>query len=204
MQAITAFIHHPIRRLFMRRYCWIPGLSITGLEVLVGAVWDNNPNAIFMMRDNSILSDAKRLPGVDHATLEKVLGYYYEQHGSEPAMSLTALKQMIHACVHPDQICKYSCQVTGLKKDSGRLILSGLGKPFGDNVFDFLSKAIQRQYGYVTKEPQTETEIQNDEQLWFVEDRSARLLGREAEMLIAINYIEEELNDSKRVCPSLV
>ena len=38
------------------KYNWIPNVSITHMEILRGAYWSNNPNAIFFLRSSPSLS----------------------------------------------------------------------------------------------------------------------------------------------------
>jgi hypothetical protein len=39
----------------MKEYSWVPGASITHMEILHGAFRSRNPNALFMFRDNGYI-----------------------------------------------------------------------------------------------------------------------------------------------------
>ncbi|KAG2471169.1 DPOE1 polymerase, partial [Polypterus senegalus] len=91
-----------------KRYKWISGMSITGMEILHGALLGLNPNAAFCLRQPDFLS---MLPPAFEKDFRDADNWSIE--------FLQALKDQIHQKFPPQQIFKYQCTVSGLEESSG-------------------------------------------------------------------------------------
>ncbi|KAK2154284.1 hypothetical protein LSH36_272g06050 [Paralvinella palmiformis] len=117
-------------------YDWIPGVSITHMEILHGAYRIKNPNAIFLIRDPSFLDsvpDDKRKRFVDEDDLAK-------EH-------LKVLKRKLGQNFSQDQVKLYNCHYDSLEESTGRkkVVLGGLDG-FAKTVLEFFQDAISRKY----------------------------------------------------------
>ncbi|CAG2228476.1 unnamed protein product [Mytilus edulis] len=94
------------------RYKWMPGMSVTTSEIMVGGYWGQNRNALFLMRTPDYL---------DHVKDEKVKSYMTEKNDNHKR-SLSTLKKKLRT-KYPKQVHDYSC--TYEKEAEGKLYLSG-------------------------------------------------------------------------------
>ncbi|XP_046565446.1 telomerase protein component 1-like [Haliotis rubra] len=167
------------------RYSWLPGMSVTALEVFTGAYWERNPNALFMMRQPGFLN------GVNDENLRNI----YQETDPEKVESLRVLKGKIRE-KFGDRTHDYSCHVE--KTENGKLILGGL-KNFSVKVHDHFKECIERQYPADSLQQQmTEVEVSYAEQEDFLLLRSQGLKGRDDILDRISNYINTNI-DSTRI-----
>ncbi|ESO87193.1 hypothetical protein LOTGIDRAFT_229331 [Lottia gigantea] len=161
------------------RYKWIPGMSVTALEIFTGAYWDRNKHALYMLRDGSFLSQVK-----DKRILEG-----YRETLPEKIESLDILKGKLREH-YRDQIREYKCELT--EEKDGQLILSGF-KQFGEDIINHFKEQIEEQYPPTSLGRElTDVEIQKLQQMDFLLQRSQFLLGRDEGMSTMIDYINTD------------
>ncbi|XP_074657170.1 telomerase protein component 1-like [Tubulanus polymorphus] len=116
------------------QYHWVDDVSITCMEILHGAFWLRNRNALFMFRD--VLG---KIPA-DHER------YFFEK---DPLARnhVECLKRKIIERF-PEQVFNYACSVKGVEELSGRnrVVLTGLDD-FSNIVLNFFKETINREYG---------------------------------------------------------
>ena len=191
-------------------YNWVPHASVTHMEILHAAYRSHNPNALFMLRSGE---HVKHLPPdfinqfVDSAEYSEV--------------SLKALKDHIRQeFKKTDQVFDYTLQYEGIDNDSAvsipKVKFNGLSV-FGEIVFDFLQRAIEREYLASSEEPET-TEYGNKEnryeelcqakhsmaraQQTFFTQRHGLILGREAEVISITNWLHGSASPSLLSSPT--
>ncbi|ESO84587.1 hypothetical protein LOTGIDRAFT_132036, partial [Lottia gigantea] len=167
------------------RYNWLPGMSVTALEIFTGAYWDRSPHALFMLRDGSFISDIK-----DDSIRE-----YFTEQKPDSIDSLKTLKDKIKSTFPKNQVKEYKCQIKD--QDDGKVILTGFEK-FGNDIIKHFKGALTHHYpNDALGEEMTEVEILREEQKDFLLQRSGVLLGRDDAVNTIKDYIEDTSKNSK-------
>ncbi|XP_039627705.1 telomerase protein component 1-like isoform X2 [Polypterus senegalus] len=170
-----------------KRYKWISGMSITGMEILHGALLGLNPNAAFCLRQPDFLS---MLPPAFEKDFRDADNWSIE--------FLQALKDQIHQKFPPQQIFKYQCTVSGLEESSGisKVQLSGL-EPLCSWVLEFLKNAIQRMFPDHTETLENRKSSlpswyrsQLHQHSLFSVQKSRLVLGRDREVADVLKYLQ--------------
>ena len=105
-------------------YKWVDGLSITEMEILHGAYRIDNPNALFMIRDNSFLDSVP----------EKDQHIFVDECKIAP-YKLERLKQNIADKFHSgSRVAFYTCEYDGINNESGYPKFKGLEDDFSQTV----------------------------------------------------------------------
>ncbi|PVD30644.1 hypothetical protein C0Q70_09917 [Pomacea canaliculata] len=157
------------------KYKWLPGMSITALEIMTGAYWDNNPHALFMIRKPDFLQD-----------VDEDMKPVYIETESSAIESLKILKEKIKHRF-PGQVSEYDCKV--ISHADKQIILGSLDQ-FGEVVINHFRKQISEQYPDLSLEKEaSDTEIRKAQQEDFMLQRSQILLGRENEIEQVESYI---------------
>ncbi|XP_022087926.1 telomerase protein component 1-like [Acanthaster planci] len=149
-----------------KEYRWIPGLSVTEMEILHGAYRIDNPNSLFMIRNSSFL---KNLPPE------------YEKDFVDPnpiaPHKLEMLKQMLKSKLR-DRVKWYDCEFAGIDED-GKAEFSGLNDVFSKEVFEFFKRRIEAQYPLVdaSQDPYQQAKEAHES---FLKSRGQSVLGRNA------------------------
>ncbi|KAK7494275.1 hypothetical protein BaRGS_00014557 [Batillaria attramentaria] len=158
------------------RYKWMPGMSVTSLEIMTGAYWDKNPNALFLMRKPNFLQR------VDE-DVEKA----YAEKDPSAVESLKILKDKVKQHF-PDRVVEYDATVEG--REGNRMLLGNLDH-FGKVILEHFKDRIALQYPELPADQvMSETEIKRADQEDFMVQRSEVLLGREEEVKQMDDYIK--------------
>ncbi|XP_069070749.1 telomerase protein component 1-like [Pleurodeles waltl] len=123
----------------MEQYQWVPGMSVTGMEIVHGAYRNCNPNALFCFRDPSFI---EKLPA------DMLVRF---QDGSTRSQEfLHALKENVCCRFPKEQTLLYQCQVKGTDESSGmQKVQLGSLEHFSSSVLQFLEKRISETFpGY--------------------------------------------------------
>lgn len=164
-------------------------MAITSLEMYTSIIWDKNPNAIVMLRDDAFLSSVSKV-ATDPADAEKIVATY--THGLNEAdkkNSVEMFRQGIVSSLPANQVHAYRCDVDGLHPtDKRRLNLVGL-ETFGETVLHFLQDRIDAQYPETTGEHLTVYDVLRGRHEEFMEQRSSNVVGREEEKKDIEDYI---------------
>ncbi|XP_041366905.1 TPR repeat-containing protein DDB_G0287407-like [Gigantopelta aegis] len=166
------------------RYKWLPGVSMTALEIFTGAYWDRNPHALYMLRNPDFLKSVQ----------DDDVRMNYVESKTDHKNSLAILKGKV--CQHfPDQVVEYS---TRFDKVSGsKIMLTGL-EDFGQTVLTFFKTKLSQQYpDDCLNEELTETEELYSQQKDFMLQRGQILLGRDALLERINNYLDREEKKDK-------
>ncbi|XP_050419113.1 TPR repeat-containing protein DDB_G0287407 [Patella vulgata] len=167
------------------KYNWLPGMSVTALEIFTGAYWDKNPHALFMLRS------PKFVPKIQDEAILKA----FVETNQESIDSLQTLKNKIKNNFPPCQVKDYDCQVK--EEKDNRLTLTGLEK-FGKDILEHFKKVLEKQYPNDSLgEEMTESEILLEEQRDFLLQRSGVLLGRDAAVKTVTDYITKKPKKDK-------
>ncbi|XP_055957078.1 TPR repeat-containing protein DDB_G0287407 isoform X2 [Patella vulgata] len=165
------------------RYNWLPGMSVTALEIFTGAYWDRNPHALYMLRDPVFLSNVK----------DKNILKGYQETKPESIESLQILKGKLREH-YRDNIKEYKCELAEEKDE--QLILTGF-KTFGEDIIKHFKASIENQYPATSLgEEMTDIEIQKGQQLDFLLQRSHFLVGRDEALSTMTDYINQDCNKS--------
>lgn len=163
------------------QYQWVPGISVTHMEILCGALRDHNPNALFLLRSNAFVS-----------AIPSTFTPQFLEAKLASGVTLQALRHHIQREFGPsEQVFEYS---VGVKEvDSAvagipKLVLDGL-EEFGERVFEFMQRAIDAQYPLgVSGADSSLADQLGAPHEFFMEAESELVLGREevvARLLIA-------------------
>ncbi|XP_077984631.1 TPR repeat-containing protein DDB_G0287407-like [Glandiceps talaboti] len=164
------------------RYQWVPGMSITAMEVHHAAYREANPNALFFFRNPSFTEE---LPS------KEIENLFVEQK-EESKTSLLELKHMIKDAF-PEKSREYSCKVDGVNED-GKVKMKGL-EEFGDQVLDQFLDLLAYQYPTdKLHDAEDIAQVQREEHEIFMANRSQVLLGRDNEVQAITDYINSSSN----------
>ncbi|XP_002735938.2 uncharacterized protein LOC100377029, partial [Saccoglossus kowalevskii] len=162
----------------IHKYEWVPNLSMTHMEILHGAIRNQNPNAVFMLRDPCYMSD---IPP-DH--LKNFL-----EEDELPKSQLKELKRYLHE-EFSDSVFEYSCDVDGVDDSTGREViqLSKLDE-FCEHVLTFFKAAIERTYPHSehTLTPQQE---ENEQHRNYVLQKGSTVFGRDRVITNILRFAE--------------
>ncbi|XP_018115847.1 telomerase protein component 1 isoform X2 [Xenopus laevis] len=174
----------------VEQYHWIPGMSITGMEILHGAYRNSNPNAAFCFRDPSFLG---QLP------LQELTQY---QETGQKALLMQSLKQHVCHRFTAKQILKYKCKVQGKDCTSGsEKVRLGFSCEFTSWILQFLKTRIIETFpGHTeafseTEKPSWEQTEETQHQL-FLQQRCQLFLGRDLEVQRILEFLQVEFKDS--------
>ncbi|CAG2205124.1 unnamed protein product [Mytilus edulis] len=164
------------------RYKWMPGMSVTTSEIMVGGYWGQNRNALFLMRTPDYL---------DHVKDEKVKSYMTEKNDNHKR-SLSTLKKKLRT-KYPKQVHDYSC--TYEKEAEGKLYLSGF-EEMGKRVLQHFKTMLSLQYptDSLGLSP-TLKDVLKLEHETFMFQRSQVLLGREESVQMIHSYIDDSVKE---------
>ena len=176
-------------------------MAITSLEMYTSIIWDKNPNAIVMLRDDAFLSSVSK-GGYGPRRRRKDCRYLHawaERSGQEKpekkkdadkaSQSVKMFRQGIVSSLPANQVHAYTCDVDGLHPtDKRRLNLVGL-ETFGETVLHFLQDRIDAQYPETTDEHLTVYDVLRGRHEEFMEQRSSNVVGREEEKKDIEDYI---------------
>ncbi|XP_060585450.1 NACHT and WD repeat domain-containing protein 2-like [Ruditapes philippinarum] len=155
-----------------QKFQWIPDTSITFMEVLHGAYRMQNPNALFMMRDSTILDD------IPEDQLSR-----YKDTDELQVQQLKQLKIWLQSRF-PEQVLDYSCKVDGLIRlhEKEMVNITGL-EDFSEQVLKFFKAAISRTFPDRTavKIQDSKVLMENASQKKHVEELADNMLGRKNE-----------------------
>ncbi|GFN93643.1 telomerase protein component 1-like [Plakobranchus ocellatus] len=165
------------------KYGWIDEFSITFNEILTGAFRDQNPNAAFFFRDESI---CKSIP-------ESFLERFVEAEAL-PRQHLKVMKQKISERF-PDQVYTYSCKFKEVSSRTGReqVEFSELDD-FAEKVSTFFKSAIERTYPRVNEKSdlaEDSAKLEETVQRLFIIDKAKNLMGRQAEIDILKRFAHQ-------------
>merc|ERR1719494_810557 len=170
------------------QYGWVYGLSVTEMEIVHGAFRKLNPNALFLMRNSSCvteLPDECRKDFVDASDLcmEK----------------LKTLKSQITATF--PEACVYNYEVES-NVHNGKVEFKGLGgeSEFSHKVFSFFKSRIEELYP-LDPSPEDPLQVQREAHETFLDSRSQTVLGRDKMLEQIDNYV---LNGASSMAPLLV
>ncbi|KAE8634019.1 hypothetical protein XENTR_v10002173 [Xenopus tropicalis] len=174
----------------VEQYHWIPGMSITGMEILHGAYRNSNRNAAFCLRDPSFL---------DQLPLQELTQY---QETGQKALLVQSLKQHVYHRFPAEQILKYECKVEGKDCISGsEKVRLGFSCEFSSWILLFLKTRIIETFpGHAevfseTEKPSWEQLEEAQHQL-FLQQRCQLFLGRELEVQRILEFLQMEFKDS--------
>ncbi|XP_071136458.1 TPR repeat-containing protein DDB_G0287407-like isoform X2 [Mytilus edulis] len=163
------------------KFQWVDNTSITFMEILHGALRCKSPNAAFFFRSDEVIDSIpekalKRF--IDEETLSK-------QH-------LIALKKQLQKRF-PDQVYDYNCKVDGMQDTAGRerVKFSELDK-FSDQVLDFFKTAITNMYDDNKTSDYDEEEIEEENQKFYIENKSELVVGQDNLLKILTSYLKGE------------
>ncbi|KAL5009468.1 hypothetical protein ScPMuIL_011773 [Solemya velum] len=165
------------------RYKWIPGMSVTSLEIFTGGYWDRNPKALYLLRSPEILKQIKD-------STERAL---FEEEDIRSQESLKILKGKLLEN-YREQVKEYNCDLE--KVEDTKMHLSGL-EEFGRVVLDHFKTHIDYQYpaDSLGKEISI-AEIQRGEHETFMIQRSEVLLGRDKIISSIKDYLKTDATKS--------
>ncbi|CAC5417156.1 unnamed protein product [Mytilus coruscus] len=163
------------------KFQWVDNTSITFMEILHGAFRCKSPNAAFFFRSDEVIDSIpekalKRF--IDEETLNK-------QH-------LIALKRQLNIRF-PNQVYDYNCKVDGIQDTAGRerVKFSDLDK-FSEQVLDFFKTAITNMYGDNKTSEYDEEEIEEENQKFYIENKSELVVGQDNLLKTLTSYLKGE------------
>eukprot|EP00055_Hartaetosiga_balthica_P001892 m.2166 g.2166 ORF g.2166 m.2166 type:complete len:1124 (+) comp1732_c0_seq1:81-3452(+) len=164
-------------------YDWIDNASITHMEIMRGALLDNNPNAAFFIRDNTALF---RLPS-------EFVAKFIDQDVYSQA-SLARLKDELKARVS-DRLFEYKCEFEGVKEEGKIIPTFNKFTNFEENVLNFLQDRIEKQFPIsrtkATLTPARYRLVTND----FVARTAASVIGRDDEVAQILGYCRQKFEN---------
>ncbi|KAH3763845.1 telomerase protein component 1 [Pelomyxa schiedti] len=133
--------HDQVPPAIQARYHWIDGFSVTGMEILHGVCRTRTPNAVFMLRDPSLIS---RLP-------REILPQFKEDT-AEHNEFVDQLRRKVRSWF-PASCFDYSCTFSHVGAD-GKPVMINM-EDFEATVLNFLKTSISQQYpeDHISPEP---------------------------------------------------
>lgn len=175
-----------IPQALQQKFHWVQNTSITFMEILHGAYRMQNPNALFMMRDGSILKD------VPETQLPR-----FRDTDDLQVEHLKQLKTWLQSRF-PEQVLEYSCSVEGIIKihDKEMVNVTKLDD-FCDKVLQFFKTAISRKYPNRESIQQQDSKVltENDNQKKFVEELAGNMLGRKQEAEQILSFVQGQVHN---------
>ncbi|XP_033637129.1 telomerase protein component 1-like [Asterias rubens] len=178
--------HHDVPESLAREYRWIPGLSVTEMEILHGAYRTDNPNSVFLIRNSAFL---KNLP-------EEYEKDFIDPNPIAPH-KLGMLKQMLKNKLG-DRVKWYDCEFAGIDSD-GKVEFHGLQGTFSKEVFEFFKMRVEAQYPLMD-ESQDPYQQAREAHESFLKSRCTSVLGRNA----ILEKIEKYVVDIGQDCPLII
>lgn len=172
-------------------------MSITAAEIYVGAIWERNPNAIFLIRDSNAISEQSVVQLHDEELdVDAILTYYHDSGADR--QSVEHLKQHIRR-TYNDQTVDYTCDVLGtLDEQPKKLQLGNFrrvhdGFSFESLVLDFFKCRIAQQYPRFADRPTSPSvfEVQRQQHREYIRQCNSPF-GREAEINEISQYIDQD------------
>lgn len=130
-------------------YQLVFGLSVTEMEIVHAAYRIENPNALFLIRDDSFLNEIED---------ESIRKEFIDETQPQADTKLDVLKDKIKSHFSEDRVFTYKCEyVPGERLYSDYMTKKGrpklkLDENFSKTVLDFFKKRIGEQYPPVTKQ----------------------------------------------------
>ncbi|XP_078522136.1 uncharacterized protein LOC144791336 isoform X2 [Lissotriton helveticus] len=175
------------------QYQWVPGMSVTGMEIVHGAYRSCNPNALFCFRDPSFIEE---LPA-DMLTR-------FQDGSTRSQEFLHALKEKVCCRFPKEQTLLYQCHVKGTDESSGmqKVQLDGL-EHFSSSVLQFLEKRISETFpGYqqvlAQRAGQSQPSWQQVEEAQhrlYLQQKCQLVLGRQQEVDAVLAYLQASTED---------
>eukprot|EP00730_Choanoeca_flexa_P006177 TRINITY_DN12099_c1_g1_i8.p1 TRINITY_DN12099_c1_g1~~TRINITY_DN12099_c1_g1_i8.p1 ORF type:complete len:1039 (+),score=199.76 TRINITY_DN12099_c1_g1_i8:48-3164(+) len=161
-------------------YSWPQGISITHMEVLHGAYRTRNPNAAFFVRSQDVLST------IPDEHLER-----FQDQDEYAIQAMAALKDKLRGRFEK-AVYDYSPCFDRVDDVSGKqkVLLTELDE-FEEQVYGFLTKAIEKQYPLSEGEFAFKDKLANGSN-WAFDSAPQVILGRETEIQSIMDYIEED------------
>ncbi|XP_070563916.1 TPR repeat-containing protein DDB_G0287407-like [Ptychodera flava] len=158
-----------------KEYKWINGLSVTEMEIMHGAYRIDNPNSLFLIRQDDFLNTIPEEHQKD----------FVDPNPVAPE-KMKILKDMLKKRLG-SRVKWYNCQFDGLR-DDGTVRLKGLDGTFTSNVLEFYKKRIGEQY------PLDNTELDPYQQAReahesFMKSRCVMVLGRDSILQQIEDYV---------------
>ena len=170
-------------------YNWVPSVSVTHMEILQGAYRRSNPNALFMIRNDSYL------PDIPSSFIPQFLEPKFLS-----GIALQALKSKIRQKFGPtNQVRDYTVSVREVDTSVAgipKVVFDGL-EAFGDKIYDFVIKAIDRQYPAEALEDLTTSDRLSMSHDYFMESETEVVLGRD-------DIVDKILNSYKESHPIVI
>ena len=167
-------------------YNWVPGVSVTHMEILQGAYRRSNPNALFLIRNDGYL------PDIPASFLPQFLEPRFLS-----GVALQALKTKVRERFGPtNQVRDYVVSVREVDTSVAgipKVVFDGL-EAFGDTIYDFVTKVIDRQYPAEALQDLTTSDRLSMSHDYFMESETEVVLGRD-------EVVEQILSSSKESCP---
>ncbi|XP_038078830.1 telomerase protein component 1-like [Patiria miniata] len=149
-------------------YQWVPLISVTHMEILLGAYRCRNPNAAFFLRDQSgfseMIPEENKNQFVEPTELGKI--------------QLKKLKAKLQQRF-PEQTFPYSCEFDTAQDSKVRL--KGLDD-FGRQVLEFFKKAIERKFPPSDNVAPTPDKLEQDQHDIYMEQKGKLVFGRDSEI----------------------
>ncbi|XP_033102323.1 telomerase protein component 1-like, partial [Anneissia japonica] len=158
------------------KYQWIPGFSITHMEIVNGAYRTRNPNAVFLLKDSSFL--------------DTLAEEFRESFVDTEPLAVAQLKELKRSLRKrfPNQVLDYKCEVEGVKNN--KVTMKGLDD-FATMVTNFFKSAIAKQYPVAMRD-QTPEEIENDNHNTFFEQRGCLVYGRDELVQMMLKFATDQ------------
>ncbi|XP_064629063.1 TPR repeat-containing protein DDB_G0287407-like isoform X2 [Lineus longissimus] len=113
-------------------YQWVFGLSVTEMEIVHGAYRKDNPNSIFMLRDDTFLETVP----AKHRNV-------FMDENPIAAEKISVLRNMLESRFPPNRLVRYGCMYQGFSANKIQLTLD---TNFRNRIFEFFKERISIQY----------------------------------------------------------
>ena len=167
-------------------YNWVPSVSVTHMEILQGAYRRSNPNALFLIRNDGYL------PDIPTSFMPQFLEPKFLS-----GVALQALKTKIREKFGPtNQVRDYTVSVREVDTSVAgipKVVFDGL-EAFGDTIYDFVTKVIDRQYPAEALQDLTISDRLSMSHDYFMESETEVVLGRD-------EVVEKIISSYKESCP---
>eukprot|EP00164_Ancoracysta_twista_P008120 GFYU01011654.1.p1 GENE.GFYU01011654.1~~GFYU01011654.1.p1 ORF type:complete len:1278 (+),score=400.29 GFYU01011654.1:54-3836(+) len=159
------------------QYKWVPGLSMTAMEIAVGAYRTGNPNALFLFRSDDCI---KNIPDSQKR--------FFVDPGQRD--SLKVMKDKVRQLYEgSSNVVDYAPTYDGLDND-GKVKFEGLHELMEEHVISFMKQRLELQYP-LDPTPMTQVELWRSSHDLFLSGRM-QVLGREDIMKAVQMFVEFE------------
>ncbi|XP_064648188.1 TPR repeat-containing protein DDB_G0287407-like [Lineus longissimus] len=161
-----------------REYKWIPGMSVTAWEMMTGAYWDRNPNALISLRNPNFLDQIR----------DRTIREAYQESTEKGVLSLKKLKGLFRD-TFPNQTFDYNCKVVF---QEGARVELGEFDAFGDRVLNFFKQNISKQYppDHIFDKQSSLDNYYQDQSIFMAQ--WSRVVGRETIAKQVHQYVDED------------